>query len=188
MAFTEEQKRYRNDFIMLTLFAVFGIMVGIFLYEYTDFFTALKAEEPVFGKTEFSFKELLYLYYDEIKIALLVFLAGFTLFSPIVSGTVLLYKGFLCGFSMLYYGICYQNQAINAKGFKLMTFVLVSELVIYVIIGAKAMAFGGSLKYAAPDLISTLKHKFAKKYILTFLIMAAFTAILSAVKYFIPNM
>ncbi|MBR5515797.1 MAG: hypothetical protein IKU52_06310 [Clostridia bacterium] len=186
MGFTEEQKRYRNDFIMLTLLAVFGIMIGIFLYEYTDFFKSLNKEQLSTFTDKYEFSALISLFSSELKFIIPVFISGFTLFGPLVSFGVLLYKGFICGFSMLYFGMCYQNGNITEKEFRLYTLIFILSLLIYIILGAKSMAFSGTLKYASPDIKMILKQDFAQKYILTFLVLSAFTLILLILKYSVP--
>ena len=94
----EELKRYRNSFILLTLIAVAGIMTGLYLYEYTDFFASLRTDAETAPITGFDAEEVLMLFFDEIRIPAIVFMFGFTLFAPYIAAIILGYKGFMTGF------------------------------------------------------------------------------------------
>lgn len=182
----EELKRYRNSFILLTLISVAGIITGLYLYEYTDFFAMLRGDAETVPITVFDAQELLMLYFDEIRVLAIVFLFGFTLFSPFLASVILLYKGFMTGFSVIYFGIYYKNHSIDKQHFVLISVTLIIILMIYIITGAKAVAFSGSLRYAAPDLPSLLKRKTTGKYLVTFLLLAAFLLMAITLKYSIP--
>lgn len=181
----EEQKRYRNSFIFLTLVATAGILLGLYLYEYTDYFAELKINADVIG-TGFDIKAMILMFFDEIKLPALCFIMGFTLFSAYISTAILAYKGFLTGFSVLYLGLYYSNGAIDKPRFVLSALALILILLIYIITAAKALAFAGSLRYAAPDIISLLKRKNTVKYLITFLILSAFLLMALTLKYLIP--
>lgn len=168
---------------MLTLLALFGIMSGLFLYEYTDFFDLLKTEIMVPQEKEFSIELCLSLYYDEVKLLGLLFICGFTLFSPYISVAVLIYKGFMTGFSTLFFGMQYQSGSLSSRNFQIICALLILTLVIYIIMAAKSMLFGSMLKYAAPDIASLLKQRISKRYILTFLLLAGFLALSTVIKY-----
>lgn len=182
----EEQKRYRNSFIMLTLLSVAGIMTGLYLYEYTGFFTALRGDDRAVLVSKFDFTELLLLFFDEVKLAAMLFGLGFTLFAPYGACALILYKGFVSGFSVLYFGMHYQNGAIDKLCFGLICAVLVLVLTIYIIIGAKAVAFACSLRYAAPELASVIGQKNTGRYVMTFLLLCGFLFILLCAKLAIP--
>ena len=109
----EELKRYRNNFILLTLVSVMGIMCGLYLYEYTDYFSSLRADAELITSFSLDLEELLMLFFNEARILAVVFLFGFTLFAPYTAIIVTGYKGFMTGFSVVYFGLCYQNIAIT---------------------------------------------------------------------------
>ncbi len=182
----EELKRYRNSFILLTLISVAGIMTGLYLYEYTDFFASLRADAEAVPITRFDPEEVLMLFFDELRIPALIFMFGFTLFAPYAATVILAYKGFMTGFSVLYFGIYYRGGSIDKQYFILISAALVLILLVYIIAGAKAIAFSGSLRYAAPDLPALLRRKSTGKYAVTFLLLAAFLLIFITLKYSIP--
>lgn len=171
---------------MLTLLSVFGIMAGIFLYEYTDYFSALTEERIDFGAAEFDFSPLLTLCTAELKLMGLIFASGFTLFNRAVVSAALVYKGFMIGFSTLYYGMQYRAGALETPCFIIISISLIVTVTVYIITGAKAMAFGGSLKYAAPDISVIFRQRLTGEYVLTFLLMTAFIVIITAVRYAVP--
>ncbi len=181
----EEQKRYRNSFIFLTLVATAGILVGLYLYEYTDYFADLKVNADI-TQSGFDIKAMILMFFDEIKLPALIFMTGFTLFSAYISTAILAYKGFLTGFSVLYLGLYYSNASIGKPQFVLSALSLILILLIYIITGAKALAFAGSLRYAAPDIMSLLRRRSTVKYLITFLILSAFLLMALILKYAIP--
>lgn len=181
MIYTDKQKRYRNTFIMLTLFAIFGIMAGILLYEYTGFFDILQKDSLELNQA-FTLSGVLEAFFEEFKIFALIFLFGFTLFSSAFTSGILIYKGFLCGFSVIYFGIGYNNRAMAKNEYVFLISVLIATLICYIFFGARAMTFSSTLKYTAPDIAALLKQNFAKKYIITFLVITAVIAIISALK------
>ena len=170
----------------MTLTAVFGIMVGLYLYEYTGFFSALRCDGAFVLTTNFDIKELLLLYFEEARVLALIFIFGFTLFSPYISVIIMSYKGFLCGFCILYFGMYYENGTLTSIYFALICAALILLLLIYIMTSAKAIAFSASLRWAAPDIIALAKQRQTRKYIITFLILAAFLAAVTAIKYCIP--
>ena len=182
----EEIKRYRNGFILLTLISVMGIMCGVYLYQYTDFFASLRADAEAVEQFRFDMTQLLGLLFDEIRIPLLIFLFGFTLFAPYTASVIVGYKGFMTGFSVLYFGLCYEKGSIDKRSFILCAVNLTLILLIYIIIGAKSLAFSGSLRYAAPDLVTMLKQRQTGRYTVTFLLLSVFLFIAVTVKYLIP--
>ncbi|MBR4881469.1 MAG: hypothetical protein IKU19_06010 [Clostridia bacterium] len=182
----EELKRYRNSFILLTLIATAGIMSGLYLYEYTDYFGSLRGDAELVKVFNFDAEELLMLFFTEARILAIVFMFGFTLFAPYTSAVITAYKGFMTGFSVVYFGLCYQNGGIDKHLFILTAVSSVLLLLIYIITGAKSTAFSGSLRYAAPDLISLLKRKQTGRYLVTFLLLSVFLLISVTVKYLIP--
>lgn len=164
--------------------AVLGIMIGIFLYEYTDFFAALRQESiDTDSKPEFS--TLTSLISEEIKLIALIFISGFTLFSPYVIPLVLVYKGFMTGFATLYYGMQYRNSVLDTRCFIVISTSLILTVIVFIIMGAKGSVFGSALKYAAPDISFIFKQQFTKDYFTVFLLMTAFLVLLTASKYFI---
>lgn len=171
---------------MLTLLSVFGIMAGIFLYEYTDYFSVLTEERIDFSQAEFEITSFVPLCTAELKLMGLIFVSGFTLFNRAVVSSALVYKGFMTGFSTLYYGMQYRANAFETSDFIIISVTLIASVTVYVITGAKAMAYGGGLKYAAPDLSVILKQRVTREYILTFLLMTAFIVIITAIKYAVP--
>ena len=181
----EEQKRYRNSFIFLTLIATAGILVGLYLYEYTDYFSAIRQDTAV-ATADLDIKELILIFFDEFKLMAVIFLCGFTLFSAYVSALLVVYKGFMTGFSVLYFGLCYSNGSINKIHFILTASALTVLLLIYIITGAKAVAFSGSLRYAAPDVGSLLHRKSTSAYMITFLILSSFALMALTLKYVLP--
>lgn len=182
----EEQKRYRNSFILLTLTAVAGILIGLYLYEYTDYFSALRADADASAVSGFDLRALILDFFDEIKLTVLLLTFGFTLFSSYVAIAVLGYKGFMTGFSVLYFGIYYERGIIGKPQFVLSAFALILILMIYIITGARSVAFSGSLRYAAPDLRSLLQRKSTCDYIAAFLFLSAFLLVIMAFKHTIP--
>lgn len=171
---------------MLTLLAVFGIMSGLFLYEYTDFFDLLKDQILITDKEIGNIEIFFSLYYEEIKLLGLLFICGCTLFSPYISGVLLVYKGFMTGFSTLFFGMQYHNGAFMANEFRINCILLILNLVIFVIMAAKSMLFSSMLRYAAPDIKTLISQKMTKRYILTFLLMSGFLALSTAVRYILP--
>lgn len=182
----EELKRYRNNFILLTLVSVIGIMCGLYLYEYTDYFSSLRADAELITSFSLDLEELLMLFFNEARILAVVFLFGFTLFAPYTAIIVTGYKGFMTGFSVVYFGLCYQKGSIDKQAFILTAAASVLLLMVYIITGAKSAAFSGSLQYAAPDLVSLLKRKQTGRYLVTFLLLSVFLLIAITLKYLIP--
>lgn len=182
----EELKRYRNSFILLTLIATVGILSGLYLYEYTDYFSSLRGNAEIVTSFSFDIEQLLMLFFDEERILAIVFMFGFTLFAPYAAAVICGYKGFMTGFSVLYFGLCYQNGNIDKQSFVLTAASSVLALLIYIITGAKSAAFSGSLRYAAPDLISLLKRKQTGRYLVTFLLLSVFLLVAITLKYLIP--
>ncbi len=182
----EELKRYRNNFILLTLVSVMGIMCGLYLYEYTDYFSSLRADAELITSFSLDLEELLMLFFNEARILAVVFLFGFTLFAPYTAIIVTGYKGFMTGFSVVYFGLCYQKGSIDKQAFILTAAASVLLLMVYIITGAKSAAFSGSLQYAAPDLVSLLKRKQTGRYLVTFLLLSVFLLIAITLKYLIP--
>ncbi len=182
----EELKRYRNSFILLTLVSVAGIMCGLYLYEYTDYFGSLRGDAEIIASFSFDPEELLMLFFDEVRILAIVFMFGFTLFAPYTASVICGYKGFMTGFSVVYFGLCYQNSSIDKRCFILTAASSILLLMIYIITGAKSAAFSGSLRYAAPDLPSLLKRKQTGRYLVTFLLLSVFLFIAITLKYLIP--
>lgn len=182
----EEQKRYRNSFILMTLVGVAGILVGLYLYEYTDFFAALRGSEGTVLAADPDVRELMLLFCDEVRILALVFLFGLTLFAPYVSVITVAYKGFMTGFSVLYFGMHYECGAIDKRCFVLISAATVLTLTLYVIGTAKSIAFSGSLRYAAPDLPSLLKRRSTGRYLIVFLLLCCFLFLTVTAKYYIP--
>ena len=182
----EELKRYRNNFILLTLVSVMGIMCGLYLYEYTDYFSSLRADAELITSFSLDLEELLMLFFNEAGILAVVFLFGFTLFAPYTAIIVTSYKGFMTGFSVVYFGLCYQKGSIDKQASILTAAASVLLLMVYIITGAKSAAFSGSLQYAAPDLVSLLKRKQTGRYLVTFLLLSVFLLIAITLKYLIP--
>ncbi|MBQ4561482.1 MAG: stage II sporulation protein M [Clostridia bacterium] len=182
----EELKRYRNAFILLTLISAAGILTGLYLYEYTGFFASLRVDAEMLPISGFDAEELLSLFFNEARILALVFMLGFTLFAPYTASLILLYKGFMTGFSAVYFGLYYQKGSIDKQSFVLICASMVFLLLVYIITGAKSIAFSGSLRYAAPDLISLLKRKPTGRYLVTFLVLCVFALISVTLKYSIP--
>ena len=182
----EELKRYRNSFILLTLISVAGIMCGLYLYEYTDYFSSLRADAELITSFSIDVEELLMLFFDEARILAVVFMFGFTLFAPYTAAVIGGYKGFMTGFSVVYFGLCYQKGSIDKQSFVLTAASSVLLLLIYIITGAKSAAFSGSLQYAAPDLVSLLRRKQTGRYLVTFLLMSVFLLLAVTLKYLIP--
>lgn len=181
-----EQKRYRNSFIMLTLVSVFGILLGLYLYEYTGFFSTLKNNGISKIATDFNIEELISLYYDEIKLPLLMFALGFTLFARYACTALVCYKGFMTGFSVMYFGIHFEGGELDIKNFRMICLSLIVILLINIIAGAKSMAFAASLRYAAPNLSDILRQRSTGKYIMASLILAFFLLCSVALKYLTP--
>ncbi|MBR6514193.1 MAG: hypothetical protein IKT46_05090 [Clostridia bacterium] len=179
----EELKRYRNSFILLTLICVAGIMLGIYLYQYTDYFDALRSDVTLADSFSFDASEVLSLFFDELKITAVMFVLGFTLLAPYATAAVILYKGFMTGFSVLCLGIYYQAGGIDKHSFILATGSMVLILIIYIMIGARAYAFSGSLRYAAPDTLSIIKHKNTGGYIVAYLMLSLLLLMAIALKY-----
>ncbi len=182
----EELKRYRNSFILLTLISVAGIMCGLYLYEYTDYFGSLRADAELVTSFSFDPEELLMLFFDEVRILALVFMFGFTLFAPYTAAVITGYKGFMTGFSVVYFGLCYQSGSIDKHSFILTAASSIILLLVYITTGAKSSAFSGSLRYAAPDLISLFKRKQTGRYLVTFLLLSVFLLMAISLKYLIP--
>ena len=182
----EELKRYRNSFILLTLVATAGIMSGLYLYEYTGFFGSLRGDAELLNLNSFDPRELLELFFNEVRISAIVFMFGFTLFAPYTATLILGYKGFMTGFSSLYFGIYYSKGIIDKQDFVLTCASMIFLLLIYIITGAKSIAFSGSLRYAAPDLPSLMKRKQTGRYLVTFLVLTVFLLMAVSLKYSVP--
>ncbi len=182
----EELKRYRNSFILLTLVSTAGIMCGLYLYEYTDYFASLRGDAEIITSFSFSLEALLMLFFDEERILAIVFTFGFTLFAPYAAAVICAYKGFMTGFSVVYFGLCYQKGSIDKHSFVMTAAASVILLLVYILTGAKSAAFSGSLRYAAPDLGSLLKRKQTGRYLVTFLLLSVFLLIAITLKYLIP--
>ncbi len=183
---SEEQKRYLRSFILLTLIAAAGILAGLYLYEYTGFFSAYKEGDSLSYSSEFDMSELMLMFLDEAHIPALIFMFGFTLFAPYTAAAIILYKGFMTGFSVLYFGMVYRDGQVNKLRFTVICIALGAMLLLYIIAGAKSQSFSGSLRYAAPDLISLLRRKETVRYIITFLLIFAFILGITTLKYTIP--
>ena len=182
----EELKRYRNSFIFLTLISVAGILSGLYLYQYTDYFQGLRGDAEIIPIFNFDPQKILLLFFDEVRVTAIILILGFTLFAPYAASAIVMYKGFMTGFSVLYFGLYYQTGSIDKRSFVLVTVSMILLLLIYIITGAKAVAFASSLKYAAPDLISLLKRKQTGRYFVTYLLLSVFMLIAVTMKYSMP--
>lgn len=182
----EELKRYRNSFILLTLISVAGIMLGVYLYQYTDYFSALRGDACFTEAFRFEPRQVLGLFFDELKISAILFISGFTLLAPYVSAGIILYKGFITGFSVLCLGIYYQGGNIDKRSFILAAAAMIIILLLYIITGARATALSGSLRYAAPDPVSIIKHKNTGRYIVTYLMLTLLLLLGVTLKYSVP--
>lgn len=168
------------------LISAMGIMAGLFLYEYTDYFSSLRGLEGEVAEGSLDLYRLALLYFDQVAVMTVLFLFGFTLFAPIVSALILAYKGFMTSFTVVYFGMYYEIGSISKLAFGLMSAVLIIMLTIYIVLGAKAIAFSGSLRYACPDLASLIHRQDTHKYLITFLLLCCFMLLTTAAKYYIP--
>ncbi len=172
----QELKRYRTSFILMTLVSVLGILGGLYLYKYTDFFEGFSPGPNPLDKAK-QLENFLLVYYREIRILLLMFIFGFTLFAPYIAVLVTAYKGFMTGFSLLYYTTCLKSTLMDKQSFLTATVPLLVQLIIYITFAAKACAQSMFLRYAAPDLISLLRQRESRRYIAAALILCAFCAV-----------
>ena len=179
----EELKRYRNSFILLTLICAAGLLCGLYLYQYTDFFESVNKDMAPLPGFVFDARQVLDLFFSEAKVTLVLFILGFTLLSPYASSVMLLYKGFMSGFCTVCYGLYYQSGSISKRCFLALSASLILILIIYIIVGAKAMAFSGSLKYASPDFRSILKRKQTGRYLTAYLMLTVFLLLAVTLRY-----
>lgn len=171
----------------MTLLSVAGILITLYLFEYTSYFSSLTELAGQQLATRFDPKELLLLFFDELKLLCLIFLSGFTLFAPCLCGLVALYNGFLTGFCVICFGIHFSRGDIKDQTFVLLCAVGILLLTLFICAEAKAVSFSGTLKYAAPDLSSLLRRRETGRYIVTFLLLCCFIFFTVAAKYYIPQ-
>lgn len=183
---TQEQKRYLRSFIFLTLLAIVGLLFGLYLYEYGGVFSEYESSLELVHTETFDVKELLLLFLSEARLPALLFLFGFTLFAPFVATAIVLYRGFITGVSVLYFGMYCSEGNLNRWGFILLCICFSGTLILYVITGAKSTAYSGGLRYAAPEPGSLLTRRESIRYIVTFLVLLAFLLGIMALKYTIP--
>lgn len=179
-----EQKRFRYNFLFLLLSAAVGILIAVYLYDYAKIFDN-EYSLPTTGTGFDGIKELLLLFYDELKISVMIFLFGFTVFSGIVDTVCVGYKGFLFGLTVKITYNAYHTEAISQKYFILLTATGALILFSHIIIASKALCYSSQIRYTGSDIRAVMSNRLTKNYIVLFLLYTVIICICTALRQYL---
>ena len=130
-------------------------------------------------------REFLLCYFDELKYFIAVFFAGFTVFAPMASAEVLLWRSAEFGCALYLFLTLSRGELLVYDSAAFVSVVVSgSALILLLVISLASVMHSRSLRYAVPDARTLLTYPETRGFIRAFIAVAAVVLLLLLVKTF----